>query len=133
MATLTATAASSTRPARANLGHNSVVSKYTVSASLSAGDVIQMVRVPSGANIINLQLSGGSGACAVSVGDGAAATRYLASTSASAALVKTECNALAGHGYSYSAEDTIDLLVDSVATGTATGLFTLTVDYTLDP
>lgn len=126
MATLTATAAIA--PARAiHAGPTSVLVKYDVGASLSAGDVIQMFNIPSGAVVTDVALGGGSGACTVDVGDGDDDDRYVAAQSASAALAKTP--ATLGFGHAYSDDDTIDITVDAVSVPTATGQFILKVDY----
>lgn len=144
MATLTATAAQSTVPAKYRL--NGVITRIvdyslgaTGNANLSTGDVIQMMRVPTGACILDVrltvdQLSGGN--YTFGIGDGLTAGRYftsLSSGSTSAMFIMTNAAAQqAGVGYSYSAEDTIDITASTVTTATASGVLRLTVSYTMD-
>jgi hypothetical protein len=144
MATLTATAAQSTVPAKYRInGTVTRVVDYSLGATgnpnLSTGDVIQMVRVPAGACIVDIslcvdQLSGGN--YTFGIGDGNAAGRYytsLSSGSTSAMFIMSNAAAQqAGVGYSYSAEDTIDITASTVTTATASGVLRLVVSYTLD-
>src|SRR5262249_44535092 len=101
---------------------NGVVARSAVfnfTAAQSAGDVIQMVPVPKGAQVIgvsSLHVPGAGGAVLVwNVGDGNATARYQASVSVSAAAILNTI----GLGYSYSADDTIDVLMGTVASATA--------------
>lgn len=144
MATLTATAAQSTVPAKYRIGGNITrIVDYSLGATgnpnLSAGDVIQMLRVPAGACITDVrltvdQLSGGN--YTFGIGDGGAAGRYftsLSSGSTSAMFIMTNAAAQqAGVGYSYSVEDTIDITASTVTTATASGVLRLSVTYTMD-
>lgn len=144
MATLTAAAAQSGVPAKYRInGANVLIADYSLgatgNANLSTGDVIQMMKVPNGANIqaVTLvvdQLSGGN--YTFNVGDGNSTGRYftsLSSGSTSAMFVQTNAAAqMAGVGYSYSAEDTIDIVVGTATTATASGVLRLIVTYTMD-
>lgn len=142
MATLTATAAQSTVPAKYSInGTITRIVDYSLGATgnpnLSTGDVIQMVRVPSGACVLDVwfmtdQLSGGN--YTVTVGDGNTANRYFASlsTGSTSGINKMTLAGPAGIGYSYSAEDTIDITVSTVTTATASGVLRLAVSYTMD-
>lgn len=144
MATLTASAAQSTVPAKYRInGTVTRVVDYSLGATgnpnLSTGDVIQMLRVPAGACITDVklvvdQLSGGN--YTFGIGDGNAAGRYytsLSSGSTSAQFIMSNAAAQqAGVGYSYSAEDTIDITASTVTTATASGVLRLVVSYTLD-
>ena len=104
---------------------------YSFTANQSAGDIVQMVPIPKGAQIaaLALQIDGkAAGADIVcQVGDGGSATRFLTSVSGSAVA-----QMVGGLGYSYSAEDTIDVKVSSVTSATAGGSIRLTVSYTMD-
>lgn len=132
MATFTATAAQANVPALMNVnGTTSRVVKYTHPIALSAGDVIQMVRVPSGATILALRygVSASAGAITVNVGDGNDTSAYAASIVLSA----TQVNSIAtfrGFGRSYSAEDTIDFVVTVLSAVPGTVDLYLAVDYT---
>lgn len=131
MATITATAAQSNVPAKALVtGVNAVEGVYTISTALSNGDVIQMVRVPSGAKIVDVMLvvDHQNSASVFNVGDGGDVDRYIASRSTSGVA---QINTLIGLGYSFSAEDTIDIQA-VVTTATAVGSLRLRVLYQLD-
>jgi len=139
MATLTSTYAQSTSPIKAvHAGLNSVYSDYTLAAAFSAGDVVQMVKVPNRARIRsvrvgNLSVASGS----FSVGDGGDTARFIAVTSATLSTVFS-LNQAGGLGYKYSFSDdaavqydTIDY-VQTVAGGSAGSILRMTVDYTVD-
>lgn len=140
MATLTATAAQSTVPAKYVInGDITRIVDYSIGATanpnLSTGDVIQMVRVPSGAQILDIwvisdQLSGGN--YTIGVGDGNSAARYFASLSVGSTSSVNKMSIAAGFAYSYSAEDTIDITVGTATTATASGVIRLVVRYTMD-
>lgn len=106
---------------------------YTFTANQSAGDIVQMVPIPKGAQIADLscQIDGkAAGADFVlnGIGDGNSVTRYSA-TSASGSAVTRLTNGL---GYSYSTEDTIDVRIGTVTSATAGGSLRLTVTYSMD-
>lgn len=138
MATKTATAAQSISPAHYNVnGVTSRVVDYTLNAvSLSAGDVIQMCKVPPGARIIDLTISfdllgaaGVSSYTLTGIGDGNDADRYMLSQSVVTSAV-VRMSVPGGFGYSYSAEDTIDVTIGTVTSGTAaTGTVRLSLTY----
>lgn len=133
MATLTATAAQAT--VQAKYIENGVIARtcqYTFAAAQSAGDVIQMVKVPTGAHVHDVIANWaglGGGALTVTIGDGNSATRYSGSLSTNVAAVT---RATAGVGYSYSAEDTIDIVVGTATSATAGVTCRLTVLYSMD-
>lgn len=137
MATFTATAAQSTSPAHYLVNGDIVRNvEYTVpGTALSAGDVIQMVRIPAGARIndIIFAISSTSQSHTVTIGDGNDADRFFASTSA--VLVEAVRMSLGGgFAYSYSAEDTIDITIGTVTSGTAADAdLRLIVSYTMMP
>lgn len=101
---------------------------------LSSGDVIELVKVPAGATILDIRLNAsiidGAGATTAalswSIGDGNDSARYLASYAVngtangvvslrtSADCVSNTWSGLAiakGIGYKYTSEDTIDALI----------------------
>jgi hypothetical protein len=111
----------------------------TGNPNLSSGDVLQMVRVPKGAAILDVrlvvdQLSGGN--YTLTVGDGNSAARYfgsLSTGSTSAIFTAATTGFVASSmGYSYSAEDTIDITVGTATTATASGVIRLSVTYTME-
>lgn len=140
MATLTASAAQSTVPAKYQIsGTITRVVDYSLGATgnpnLSTGDVLQMVRIPNGATILDVwfitdQLSGGN--YTVTIGDGGTANRYFASLSTGSTSGINKMTLAGGVGYSYSVEDTIDITVSTVTTATASGVLRLCVKYTMD-
>ena len=132
MATFTASAADSTNPAMYAVNRTvSRVVKYTHSVALSAGDVIQMCRVPLGAVVTNIGFgcSASAGAITVNVGDGNDTSAYAAAVvlSTTALLIGSTFR---GIGRSYSAEDTIDIVVTALSAVPGTVDLYLKVDYT---
>lgn len=115
----------------------SVTATYSVGAgtSLSAGDVIQMLNVPSGAAVVYFALSGGSGDALITLGDGVDDDRYLAAATmgSSTPSVRTISLHAANTPYVYSTDDTIDIAVSTVSVGTITGGFHLTCVFSMDP
>jgi hypothetical protein len=113
---------------------NGVVARsalFTKTAAESAGDVIQMVPIPRGAQILELNLTFGlgGGATTINVGDGNSTGRFAASMSTNVATVQ---RATAGLGYSYSADDTIDIVIGTATSASAVGTYRLTVFYAFD-
>lgn len=102
--------------------------------SLSAGDVIQMVRVPAGATVVYAALSGGSGQALCSLGDGVDDDRYiaLATMGSSDPSVRTITLHASNVPYIYSTDDTIDVAVSTVSVGTVTGGFHLHCIFSMD-
>ena len=134
MATLTATAAAASAPAFYNVnGAVTRTVRYAVTAALSAGDVIQMVKVPTGANVSDLRVwtdqFGTSNATIGGVGDGGSAARYVGTASTSSSLAVALILNPSAIGYSYSAEDTIDITIGTVTSASNVGVFVLTVTY----
>lgn len=130
-------------------GVNSVSAIFTIDAAhcpngtgLSAGDVIQMVKIPSGATILDLKIfgGGGGGAYTFSVGDGNSVARYISATTWASTgqaysiyqNVPQIVVATANGAYQYTADDTIDVTVVTVLTATLAGVFTLNVSYAMD-
>lgn len=108
--------------------------KHTFSPAQSSGDIIQMMPIPKGAHIHDVILCTdglGGGALTVTLGDGNSATRYFGSISTNTATV-FRVSAGAAIGYSYSAEDTIDLVVGTATSASAGTSMRLTVFYSMD-
>lgn len=135
MATLTSTKVSSTRPVKSvHAGAQSISVVYSLTASLSAGDVIQMVKIPSGAvvtDIITTVLMTAANTTAANIGDGDSSARFLASTSMSNNGV---VRATLGLPYSYSQDDTIDISFTVVTSATVAAAMSIamTVTYKMD-
>lgn len=106
---------------------------YTFVAAQSAGDIVQMVPVPKGAQIVDVsvQIDGkAAGADFVlnGVGDGGSAARYSVISQSGSAVLRMS----GGLGYSYSVDDTIDVKIGTIVSATAGGSLRLTVTYTMD-
>lgn len=132
----TKVALSGSQPKGLKVGLCSDTGVYSVGAtlSLSAGDVIQMVRVPKGASLVHCLLSGGSGDALVSLGDGVDDDRYITAVTmgSNSALLRTINTRTGNIPYVYSTDDTIDIAVSTVSVGTITGGFELTVIFTMN-
>ena len=133
----TSNVASGVQPKSLRVGLVSETAIYSVGAglSLSAGDVIQMIKVAKGASLVYLAVSGGSGDALISVGDGGDDDRYIAAGTMSSAstVVRTITLHAANKPYVYSTDDTIDLAVSTVSVGTITGGFHMTAIFSMDP
>lgn len=135
MATFTATAAQAV--AIAVYRENATISRtilFTPAAAASAGDVLQMVKVPAGAvvNHVAVAVSLSAGVVTANFGDGNDTSAYGAAVVLSGAGVNAASFAVPfrGIGRSYSAEDTIDIQVTAVSTPPASAQYKLTVNYT---
>lgn len=134
MATFTASAADALSPAKYAINGSIVrVIKYTHPVALSAGDVIQMVKVPSGCtmNFVSFGCSASAGAITVNIGDGNDTSAYGASVVLSGTSILTS-STFRGMGRSYSVEDTIDIVVTALSAVPGTVDLYLRVNYTLD-
>jgi hypothetical protein len=133
MATLLLLPAKSTAPAINHINGSIVrVVEYSQVASLSAGDVIQMVKVPNGALVTRVipQWSVSAGATTVDIGDGNDISAYAASLVISGPVVTVVQN-YRGMGRSYSAEDTIDIVIKTVSATPASAQIKLFIEYTM--
>lgn len=118
----------------------------TIPWSASNTAVVQMVPIPKGAQIADVILAwdtaGTTTQFTFNVGDGNSTGRYLLSLSATGSgvahagfmLGAAGYNTQGGVGYSYSAEDTIDIYATAVASGSTApaGSIRLTVLYSMD-
>ena len=131
---------------RAGLGLCSASGTYTFTAALVDEDVIEMVRIPAGATILDwildIPATGLDTGTAIvfDVGDGSSTGRFatgcVQGRSSAGAIVRpgSTGSVAGGTQYQYTAEDTIDFHVTTApTTGVAEGVLKLTVFYTLDP
>jgi len=137
MATLYSQQASAgVSPKGLRVGLVAVASTYSLAASLSTGDVIQMVKVPAGATVVNIifkSYTSGAGNGSVRIGDGVNTTRYIQDYAVSVSASPVFLNNPAWRPYEYSADDTIDVLVSASATWSGTGGgFDLVAIYSMD-
>ena len=133
MATKTATkCAAGVQPKGLSVGLVAVTSTFSMSTTLSAGDVIQMVKVPKGATPVYVALSGATtGVGSVNVGDEVDANRYINNYGVSANAVQVAINTYYTP-YTYSADDTIDITVSAASVATVGGAFVLTAIFAMD-
>ena len=130
---------------RAGLGLCSVSGAFNIATvgegggtTLVINDVIQMVKVPIGAVVLDLILDcadiDASTTITLSVGDGDSTARYIAASTVGRAGGIVRLSVTGSTQTAYTVEDTIDILVAAAATSTAvtTGIIKLTVFYTMD-
>jgi len=140
--TYSADAVAATVQARGGVGVQSVTETYEAGTALVIDDIIQMVKVPAGATVLDIILSVDdldSGTTIVlDVGDGSDDDRYILGTTIGqgGGTVRLGSGvvgaaAASAHGYTYSAEDTIDVHVDTAPSGGGTGTISMTVIYTM--
>lgn len=142
MATFTTTDLTGSQPFTGGLAGNlkTVVKSYEIAAALALNDVIEMVKVPNGATVVSVVLgtddldTGGSPAIVLDVGDGDNTDRFIdgATVGQAGGITDTSDMAMTGFGYTYAADDTIDVLVATApATGATSGTITLAVSYVM--
>jgi hypothetical protein len=137
MATKTSSKVGTGTPAKSlSVGLVAVSAVYSINASLSAGDVIQMVNVPKGATVVYAALAGiGTNQEAiVALGDGVDNDRYMGhlTMSANTAIPRVLDYTAVATPYVYSVDDTIDIAVSTVSLDTIGGGFHLTVIFSKD-
>lgn len=133
MATLTAPDVSAgVQPKGLRVGLIAVTSTFSNSACLSTGDVIQMVKVPANATVVDLKISSTITAGSVTVGDAVDTDRYHQGYAMSLSAGLAQMSAVLTP-YTYSTDDTIDLVVSASATMSAAGAINLIVVYSMDP
>lgn len=114
--------------------------------SLSTGDVIQMVKVPTGALILRVQVACGLSAFltagAISVGDGSSTARFMTATSLTSAAYLDTAAGTWGGGTHYTVSqsdavvflgDTIDISIGGAASTTSTGTIVMAVWFLMPP
>lgn len=135
MATYQSDKTVSTVQARGGIDVTSVTGTFTVTANLAANDVIEMVKIPARATLQELICSASASVAATStgeVGDGSDTDRYITSGSiGGGAASLSRLNAATGHGYTYSADDTIDIKFTTQTTPTTGAVLKLTAIYTM--
>ena len=133
MATKTAGAcAVGVQPRATRVGLTTITEVYSLTTTLSAGDVIQMVKVPKGATPVYVAVTGNStGVTTVTVGDGIDPNRFIDGYATSAAAVQQAIN-VAYVPYTYTADDTIDIVVSAASIATVGGFITMTAIFTMD-
>lgn len=124
------------QPKGIRTGLVAVAATYSLTGSLSTGDVIQMVKVPAGATLVDLKLKSnvaGAGNGSVVCGDGVDTDRYIQGYAVSVSAAVATINNLTFRPYTYSADDTIDLLVSASATWSGqSGSFDMMAIFSMD-
>lgn len=135
--TFTAAKAASTIAARSGIDITAQFQIYAITAALVLNDVIQMFNVPVGATILDVTLGSDdmdtSTGILLDVGDGNSVARFISASTVGQASGVARLGVAAGLNYTYTAADTIDIKVNTAATGTAatTGNLYLNSVYTL--
>ena len=138
MAPRTATAAqAAVQPKGLRVGLVGISSVYSLAAAPSSGDVFQMIKIPANATPIwmNFGSSNGSAHYNIEVGDGIDTDRYRTSVVTYSAALGMQVVTINSTPYTYSAEDTLDILI---ATATASnlsfgGTFYMNAIFSMDP
>ena len=139
MATYTATGAqAAVQPKGLRVGLVAVRSTFSLTTSLSTGDVFQMIKVPANATPIFVQFGGtnASPSFLMEVGDGILTGRYRSIGTYSVGLGMQLANVNLTTilpPYTYSADDTIDIFVSTVSASTLGGAFYMNVIFSMDP
>lgn len=134
MATYTATEAQAgIQPKAIRVGLVAVTSFYSFPASISATTTVQMVKVPAGATPVLIQVSNtNAGDSAILVGDGNSTGRYRAAGTLSSGQGIVICNLPAGGLYTYSVDDTIDILISTASATTLGGALYMHCIFSMD-
>lgn len=135
MATLTTSnVAAGVQPKVQHAGATIKTATYTLAASSSAGDVIQMIKVAKNETPLYVAvLCTGAGVGTARVGDGVSTGRYIEPLAYSATMAQTLINVVAFAPYTYSTDDTIDITISAVSLASTVGSFTIIVMSTMDP
>lgn len=113
-----------------------IYSEFTFPAAPVINDVVQMLKVPKGAVVVDVALgaddldTNGSPAITLDVGDGGDPDRYIAaSTIAQTGAAPVQTMLKTGFGFAYTADDTIDILVKAAPATGAVGTVRLMATY----
>ena len=133
MATVTANAAQAgVQPKGLRVGLVAVTGFYSFPTSVSVGTTIQMVKVPAGATPVLIQVANTStGDNTIQVGDGGDVDRYRVEATLSSGQGIVICTIPAAP-YTYSQDDTIDILISRASATTLGGAVYLTAIFSMD-
>lgn len=136
MATYTATEAQfGIQPKTIRPGLTAVTSEYSLNISGSVGMTILMVKVPQGATLVSGFVGcSNAGQLSVQVGDGISNARYYADTTLSSGMgmVALMSNTTPTTAYTYSTDDTIDIIISKVSVSTLGGAVYLRCTFSMD-
>jgi len=137
--TLTSSKVASTVTTRKVEDMTAVWAEYELTAALVVNDVIQMVKVPMGATILDVKVAsddldtGSSPAAVLAVGDGTTAARFITGSTIAQGGGMASLGVVDGFLYKYTADDTIDIkFTTAPATGATEGTLKLMVLYSLN-
>jgi len=133
MATFTADQAQTAiQPKTIRVGLTAVTSFWSIQNSISASTTVQMVKVPAGATPVMILIGNtNNGDSALMVGDGNSTGRFRAAGTVSAGQGMVLCN-LPVIPYTYSVDDTIDILISTASATTLGGALSMTVIFSMD-
>ena len=134
MATLTASAAQAgVQPKGLRVGLVGVRSTLSLGVSLSAGDVLQMCKIPAGTTPVYLQYGTNSPSLHLlfEIGDGIVAGRYrsMATYSLGQGMLVAS---IPVSPYVYSADDTIDVVISLATVASPGGAFYMNAIFSMD-
>lgn len=138
MATYTAVEAQAgIQPKTTRVGLTAVGSTYSLNISGSVGTTILMIKVPQGATLVSgLVGTSHAGQLTVQVGDGNSNGRYFADQTLSSGQglipLFSGASLAAQDLYTYSVEDTIDIIISRVSVSTLGGAFFLRCIFSMD-
>lgn len=113
------------------------VSHEVVVGELELADVIQMVKIPKGATILDVilgsdDLDSAGPAILLDVGDAGDPDRFIAASTVAQAGGVARLDQVDGLAYEYTEDDTIDVTINTAPTTAAAGTINLTVLYTMN-
>lgn len=115
-----------------------VFASYTFASAPAVNDVVEMVSVPAGATITGITLGSTdmdtnvTPTLVLDVGDGDDTDRFIDGATIGQAGGASSAFAVAGFGYTYTANDTIDVLIQAGPATGAVGTLTMRVAYVLN-
>lgn len=138
MATVTSNQTSAgVQPKGLRVGLVATTAVYSPNGSMSSGDVIQMVKVPQNSQVVSVAtFCALQGQGSYIVGDGVSTSRYIAATllsvSGGAAIFPAVAATLNYVPYTYSTDDTIDIVI-SASTNVSAGAIYMVAVVNLNP
>lgn len=110
---------------------------YQLHSSPTTNDVIEMVKLPAGANLVDLVVQAAtldSGASfTFNVGDGGSTSRFVSGSTVGQSAGTQRLNQAQVVPHQYTAEDTIDIKIGTSPATTQTNNISLTAYYFYDP
>lgn len=118
------------QPRLLHAGVTPVTVEFDATTALVIDDVIEMIPLAEGVSVLDVILStedlDSGTALLLDVGDGDTDDRYIAADTVGQAGGVARMSLHGGHGHTYTADDTLDVHVDTAPTGDGTGVIRLT-------